>query len=1228
MYIPKIALQGIALCSLLLCGVFQGCTGQNSESLARENSGNADSQDQFPVYLSYKDIPGVTREEINAIEEFQRNGRSFVYGMSLASECFEDSGSMAGFSALFCRELGNLFALDFTPAVFERADLIAGLETGAIDFTGELSATPDRLKTYFMTGAITERALIITRLAGSPDPAAIALSRRPRFGFLSNSDTLSMVQPALLYEFDAVDAASADDVHNLLRAGQIDAFIEEGYEGAAAIQSDFTSAEMLPPIYNPVSMAARKAELKPVISVVQKYLDSGARNRLAALSSQGRKEYVSRCFYNSLTKEETDYVETHNGKKGEVIPIPFVMERDNYPWAFYDANQDAWQGIAWDVLKQIESLSGLRFEPANSRDDTWPENFALLENGGGKFITQLLRTGERKDRFLWPDAPYAKDNFAILSRQDTPDVSIGEVFNSRVGLMVNSAYREYFLHWFPNHPHIVEYQNKEDGLEALKKGEIDLYMGTKNTLLDLTNYREDPEYKVNMLFYQTADSYFGFNRNEKLLCSIISKAQRLVNTELVEARWLSRIYDYRNKFVRERQPYLIVFSVLMGAVVFLLIALLQKDRESKLQLKVLVRQRTRELEIQKNASQTAYKVKNRFLANMSHEIRTPLNAIIGLSQTELEKAPPESKENLSSISRSGSLLLDIINDLLDISNIESGQIELKCADYSLPMVISSAAESAKFRIGNKNIKLHLEADEDLPVKLHGDNHRIIQILGNLLSNAVKFTNEGSVLFRIGYENQEEEDKLTLIFEVCDTGIGIKNDHMERLFTDYNQADTETTRSTSGTGMGLLIAKKLAVLMGGDIHVTSEYGKGSIFTAWIPQTIAVKTAIGSDTAEKLSTFSWKETQGERRLYPYARVLVVDDVAINHAVARGIMRPYKMTVDTALSGQESINLIAAAEVHYDAIFMDHMMPGMDGIEAAKHIRELDTDYSRSIPIIALTANALPENEELFLSSGFNAYMTKPINIGVLDSVLNQWVRDEEKDKLCVIEQEEEEQPQSSILSAHPIEGVDVAAGVAQFGGEENYLEIVKVFVNDTPKLLENVQNFLDKFRIMPAAAAAALESLKNYTITVHGIKGSCYGICAAPVGDLAKELEMAAKSQNLGRVLELNNEFVKATEKLVGELKGILPHKEDKPKLEKESPDPAVLQKLLKAAESYNITEILAALDELEQYRYLENNDLVLELRQAADNYEYLDLIKLLSSIPETGEETEIYSGTAG
>ncbi|MDR2701298.1 MAG: response regulator [Spirochaetaceae bacterium] len=697
--------------------------------------------------------------------------------------------------------------------------------------------------------------------------------------------------------------------------------------------------------------------------------------------------------------------------------------------------------------------------------------------------------------------------------------------------------------------------------------------------------------------------------------------------------------------------YFTGFTVILGLVIFLLIFLLRKYRESEKRLEVLVRERTRKLEeqaeelkIQKNTAEAAHKAKSRFLANMSHELRTPLNAIIGLSHTEMEKVRDksqiESRENLSSINKSGIALLSVINDLLDISSIESGDMELKTADYSLPALINSAVIAARLRIGQKEINLRLQLDKDLPRKLHGDKQRVTQILHNLLTNAIKYTEKGTIIFRVGFEQtgtakpgfkktgrKVTTDEITLVFEVHDTGVGIHDDRLEKLFADFKQEDHESARSGSISGMGFLITKRLAEIMGGNVTAVSKVGKGSVFTAKIRQRIADKTVLGKNDIEKLRNFTWKEeTQVSRMYLPYARVLVVDDVPTNHAVARGIMKPYKMTVDAVSSGQEAIDLIAGAVVQYDAVFMDHMMPEMDGLEAAKHIRELNSDYAKKIPIIALTANALPENEILFLSNGFNAFLTKPINVIALNDVLAKWVRDESREKFLVEEgPEENEEIYAGVLTNYIIEGVDLAAGTAQFGGEENYLEIVKVFVHDTPKLLDTVQNALDGFRLMPRAAAAAIDALKSYTITVHGIKGSCYGICAASVGDLARELEAAAKAYDLGRVVELNNRFVHATERLVEELSVLIPQREEKFRPEKEAPDPAVLEMLLEATRSYNISLMFMAMEELEQYRYQTNDQLIQDLRNAIADYEYTEVIKLLTI--KSQEVSEDFSSAA-
>ncbi|MDR0599755.1 MAG: transporter substrate-binding domain-containing protein [Treponema sp.] len=1231
----KIALWGLLISIAVL--TFLGYEKNKSVLLGKAGGGgkNAAGQAGAPfICRSYTDIPGVTAEEKAAIERFRGQGRIFTYGMISSSECFQGEQAIEGYAALYCNWLTELFGIPFVPAIYDWNDLINGLESGTIDFTGELNTKGNGAAGFYMTGPIAERFLTIIQKTGSQDVQILAKKEKPQIAFLKDSAAYNLVRSQTDFEFTPLYFETVNSACLALLEGKADAFIDASMDGITNIYNELTEETFLPYIYTPVSMAARDPELKPFISVVQKYLDQGGERYLLHLYNQGSKDFQHFRFIQSLTEEERLHLAFLMNK-----PIPIRAEWDNYPIAFYNSNESQWQGIAWDILREIETISGLSFEATGHPGTVWSESLAALEQGSELMISELIPTPEREGRFLWGDV-YQRDNYALLAKADHDDVAINEIIYSRVGLVKGTAHTDVFKRWFPNHPNTTEYEAVSDALDSLKKGEVDMVMGTKNMLLTFTNYREDPGYKLIWIFNQTVNSSFGFNLREKTLCAIINKAQALVDTGSITSRWTSKVFDYRTQMMRFRQPYLIAFSLLLGLGVFLLIALVQKYKVSGQELEVTVKRRTQELEERgaeleqrRNAAQRAYKVKNRFLANMSHEILTPLNAIIGLSQTELDKAEKDSQENLSAINRSGMALLSVINDLLDISNIESGEMELTVADYSLPALISGAITAVKMWIGGKPIQFRLEMDENLPMTIRGDKQRVKQILNNLLNNAVKYTQQGSVILRVGFSQSasaQEAGIIDLIFEIHDTGMGIKPGHMEKLFTDYGQADTKTTRSTSGIGMGLLITKKLAELMEGEVEAISEFGRGSVFSAKLRQIVTDPFPVGKDTVEKLKAFTWKEEQEDRLCLPYARVLVVDDVPTNHAVARGIMRPYRMTVDAVSSGQEAVDLIARGEPRYDAIFMDHMMPEMDGMEAAALIRAQGTEYASTVPIIALTANALPENEKLFLKNGFNAFMAKPININKLNKVLMEWVRDEKKEALYTgAPQEEEEQPETNRLLDYAIDGVDLAAGAAQFGGEESYLEIVKVFVSDTPKLLRNIQQNLDGFRIMPAAAAAALSALKNYTIAVHGIKGSCYGICATPVGDLAKELELAAKAQDMGKVLELNNRFIQAAEKLVEELQALFPQKEENPKLQRTAPDTAALRKLLDAVRAYNINDILEILKELEQYGYQENGDLVVKLREAANEYEYGTLRELLTgALSPEDDKQELLFGTAG
>ena len=397
--------------------------------------------------------------------------------------------------------------------------------------------------------------------------------------------------------------------------------------------------------------------------------------------------------------------------------------------------------------------------------------------------------------------------------------------------------------------------------------------------------------------------------------------------------------------------------------------------------------------------EAATRSKSEFLAMMSHEIRTPLNTIMGVVQIQLEdkSLPVKYAAAQEKILSSSKNLLGIINDILDMSKIETGKLQFNIKEYDVAVLINDVVQQNIVRIGSKPIEFKLDVKEDLPLKLLGDELRIKQVLNNLLSNAVKYTEEGHVKLTVRHEVNDIE--VFLIFTVEDTGQGMKSEDKDRLFTKYLRFNTEANRNIEGTGLGLNITQKLVERMNGKINVESEWEKGSTFTVTVQQEICIQedsleyTPIGAELACKLCAFTFtsgsvaEEMQVTRELMPYGNVLVVDDIATNLYVAEGLLTPYELNVDTAISGFLAIERIEKG-LSYDIIFMDHMMPKMNGIETTKKLRALG--YKGFI--VALTANALAGNNKLFEQNGFDGFITKPIDIKFLNSILNKFIRDQ--------------------------------------------------------------------------------------------------------------------------------------------------------------------------------------------------------------------------------------------
>ena len=574
------------LAAVLLLAVFLGHQKLTRETESRE-AGPKDST----LYTSYKDIPGLTDDEIKAVEALREHTDSFVYGIEPSTEAFyEENGEIKGVAVLFCDWLTTLFGIPFRPALYEWGDLVEGLKNGAVDFTGDLTPSDERRKTYFMTDAVAERLVKIMRIEGSQPLTDIAAERPLRYAFLEGTTTVGAVTSLLENEpFETVLVNDYDAAYKTLKSGKADAFIDEGTaEAAFDSYGDVISEDFFPLIYSPVSLSTQKPELKPIISVVQKALQSGGTRHLTDLYNQGLEEYRKHKLYLQLTGEEKAYLQTHS-------VIPFAAEHDNYPISFYNTREKQWQGIAFDVLGKVGELTGLSFKIVNDPNTDWSVLLDKLETGEASVISELIYSEDREGRFLWPKTPMVTDKFALVSKSDYPNININEILYTKVGVCKDTVHAELFRNWFPNHMNTVEYDSTELAFNALGLGEVDMVMTNLNQLLFMTNYRELPGYKANIVFNRSFDSTLGFNKNEAVLCSIVDKALQLTDTKNISEQWTRKTYDYRAKLVRSQIPWLIGATVLLLCILILLYVMFQRKRHEGRRLEDLVQKRTGEL---------------------------------------------------------------------------------------------------------------------------------------------------------------------------------------------------------------------------------------------------------------------------------------------------------------------------------------------------------------------------------------------------------------------------------------------------------------------------------------------------------------------------------------------------------------------------------------------------------------------------------------------------------
>ena len=1106
---------------------------------------------------SFLDIPYVTNIEIAAIKALQESVDEFVFGVYLSTEAFiDENGEIQGFSVMLCNWLTELFDIPFRPVIYETNDLWDGMKTGTVSFTRERRPPDFNVQTHSLVGALASRPYTWFRLPNSESVIEIAKTRPVQIAFLENTPTERLVSPHIEFDFEPVVFSGLSDIYNALENGSIDAFIGESTVEAVLDTMGFIDSSIFLPLsYSPVSFMTLDPLLEPIITVFQKalFLPQGTRY-LTELNYLGNRDYKKHKLFTRLTDIERDYLNNNP-------TVNIMVEYNNYPVSLFDVRTNEWQGIDFDLMHEVEVLTGLEFNVFNTPDMSWDEMLQNVERGQAQMISDLNRTPYRESRFLWLDKPHLTTEYVLISRDDHRFIDINEVLSVSVALSRGTGYTEHFNRWFSHHRYTTTYDNVADAIDAFINGETEMLMASRNTFLHISQYMELPGFKINLIFENVEyTSTFAFNRDEVILFSIITKAMDLINVDSIVSAWQNKTFDYRLRVAhaeREAQrPFLYGISILATVIIALVGAFLIKSRHDGKQLEKIVTQRTATLtsmfnerklleqklqddinnahklnevlaeltktpaitngdivtaateiarrgcnaadaditavwiyseeknalvcvsafnkklgktihkddydmtedeiyvtrllserlcvansieddtpeayhaynpdlcalleapinisgkfygsvsieqehsekypdrrdwtmqeqqftssladimalaisgferRIAREAAESASNYKSEFLANMSHEIRTPMNSIIGFSElANTDLISEETRDYLSKINENANGLLTIINDILDLSKIESGKMEMDNIPFDMQDLLASCRTLVMPKALEKNLTLYIYAEPSVNIRPLGDPVRLRQVLVNLLSNAVKFTNVGIIKLVVNIVDKGEKT-ITMGFEIKDSGIGMTEEQIARIFDPFIQAEIGTTRKFGGTGLGLSITKKILEAMGGKIVVESTPGVGSKFSF-----VLTFDAIKESDAEYVQKVAFDEL--EKPTFSGEVLLCEDNVMNQQVVVEHLERVGLKTV-LAENGQIGVDFVAERkrnnEKQFDLIFMDMHMPVMDGLDATKEIMALDT----GIPIVALTANIMEHDRALYKEAGMSDYVGKP-------------------------------------------------------------------------------------------------------------------------------------------------------------------------------------------------------------------------------------------------------------
>ncbi len=678
-------------------------------------------------------------------------------------------------------------------------------------------------------------------------------------------------------------------------------------------------------------------------------------------------------------------------------------------------------------------------------------------------------------------------------------------------------------------------------------------------------------------------------------------------------QYISDIYTLT---FQQRYPILYLTSVFINSVTLVsshMSTLAQFDYEKKLKEALDIAEQESE------RARVANEAKSAFLSNMSHEIRTPINAVLGMNEMIMrESGEDDIIQYSASIKNAGHTLLSIINDILDFSKIEAGKMEIIPVDYNITSLINDLVNMIQTRADAKGLELVLDIDPDTPMMFHGDEIRIKQIITNILTNAVKYAEKGSVKFSVTFERlMDDPNGANLCVSVRDTGIGIKPEDLSRLFSEFERIEEKRNRNVEGTGLGMNITKRLLEMMGSALKVESVYGEGSCFSFKLRQTVQKWDSIGDYQSTYGSALKERTVYKEKFTAPDAHVLVVDDNDMNLIVFKNLLKKTLIKVDTACDGDEG--LAASRKTKYDLIFLDHMMPGKDGIETLHLMLEEKDNPNILTPKVCLTANAISGARDEYIKAGFDDYLTKPIDSDHLESLLLEYLPKEltgggaraavETAASCkekIEENKAENKADDGLASLRGQKLIDIDCGIKNSGSADAYIPLLKVFYDSIEEKAAEIERFY------------ASEDYKNYTIKVHALKSSARIIGATEFGEEAQKLENAGKADDIGYIREHHGAFMSEYSAFKGVLSPMFSDgTSSEEKSDKPVADPGLMEDFYSAisdaAGAMDLDTLEAAFEEMKEYSVPDSDiEIWNKVKAAFDSFDYEGMVNIIAS----------------